>query len=107
VVVKTVRLHQVDNIEPVRLTCLCVADSEVVPLGVPPGVVVGLQDYVVFEFVHLDRSSQVAGFEPAFENQCVVVSILRYIERAYLAFYRLRRSRVRTGVNAVVNHSVH
>ena len=40
-VIEGVGLHQVDNVESVRLACLCVTDSEVVPLSIPPGVVVG------------------------------------------------------------------
>lgn len=88
-VVKTVGLHQVYDVKPVRLTCLCVADSEIVPLGIPPGVVVGLQDDIIFKFVHLDCSSKVSSFEPAFKNECVVIRTIRYVKLVYLPFYRL------------------
>lgn len=56
-VIKTVRLHQVDNVEPVWLARLCIADSKIVPLGITSGVVVRLEDDIVFKFVNLDRST--------------------------------------------------
>ena len=56
-VVKTIRLHQVYNVEPVWLACLSVADSEVIPLSIASGIIVRLEDDIVLKFVNLDCSS--------------------------------------------------
>jgi hypothetical protein len=53
-VIERVRLHQINNVEFIRLACFGVRDSEVVPLGVASGVVVRLEDQVVLIFIHLD-----------------------------------------------------
>ena len=53
-VIERVRLHQIDNVEFIRLACFGVSDSEVVPLGVASGVVVRLEDQVVLIFIHLN-----------------------------------------------------
>ena len=56
-VVETIRLHQVYNVEPVWLACLSVADSEVIPLSIASGIIVRLEDDIVLKFVNLDCSS--------------------------------------------------
>lgn len=59
-VVERVRLHHVDDVEPVGLTRTCVTYPEVVPLGVTSCIIVRLQNQIVFELVNLDGSSQVS-----------------------------------------------
>ena len=41
-IVKGIRFHQVDDVEPVGFACSCVAHFEVVPLSVPTSIVVRL-----------------------------------------------------------------
>ena len=59
-VIEGVGLHQVDNVESVQFSGSCVSNSEIVPLSIATCVVVRLQYKVVFIFVDLNRSSQVA-----------------------------------------------
>lgn len=44
VVVKRVRLYQVDDVKSIRFASFGITDSEVVPLSVPPSVIVWLQN---------------------------------------------------------------
>ena len=59
-VIEGVGLHQVDYVESVQFSGSCVSNSEIVPLSIATCVVVRLQYKVVFIFVDLNRSSQVA-----------------------------------------------
>jgi hypothetical protein len=60
VVVKGVRLHQIDNVEAVWDSRPRVRHFEVVPLRVAPGIVIGLQDNVVLVGKYLNRAAQVS-----------------------------------------------
>lgn len=72
-VIKRVRLHQVDDIEPVKFSGAHVCYSEVVPLGIATCVVVWLQDKVVFILVNLDGSPQVTRLEAGLKQQSVII----------------------------------
>ena len=82
VIVERVRLQQVDYIEAVGAASDSVRDPEVVPLRMPAGVVVGLQDQVVLELIDLDRAAQVGALEPGFKHQGVIVSEARLVVRS-------------------------
>ena len=62
-VIQTVRLDQVDNVKPVKFACLCVCYFEVVPLGVPLGLSVVVEQQVVFVFIYFYSSVQIPTFE--------------------------------------------
>ena len=66
-VVEGVGLHEVNDVEPVLLASLYVADLEVVPLSVAASVVIWLQDEIVFIFIDLNCSPQITRFKPRFE----------------------------------------
>lgn len=80
-IVQRVRLHHVDYVESVCLTRPRIAYAEVVPLSVPPSVIVRFQYQVVFEFIYLNRTSEVARFKPRLKNECVIVLGCRTVER--------------------------
>jgi hypothetical protein len=71
-VVRTVRLDQVDDVEFVAHVLACVADFEVEPLDVRGGAVVVLKDQVVGVVAHEHYSPKISRFEAAFKNQSVV-----------------------------------
>mmetsp|Transcript_5913 Transcript_5913/g.5318 ORF Transcript_5913/g.5318 Transcript_5913/m.5318 type:complete len:436 (+) Transcript_5913:557-1864(+) len=106
-VVQGVRLHQVNDVEVVGLVGFSVRDPEVVPLGVPAGVVVWLQDQIVLKLIHLNGSAEVAGLEPALEDEGVVVGALHLVEGRHLPLRRLHPLRVRRRVHTIKHHSVH
>ena len=72
-VVQTIRLQEIYDIESIGTACHCVADSEIVPLCEASCIVVGLKNQIVFEFVHLNRSAQISRLKSALKDQCVVV----------------------------------
>ena len=57
VIVQTVGLHQVDDIETILLTRPCVCNPEIVPLSVASRIVVRLQDQIILVLVHLNCSA--------------------------------------------------
>ena len=59
-VIQGIRFHQVNDIESILLACSRIGNFEVVPLYVPSCVVVWLQYQVIFVFVNLDSSAQIA-----------------------------------------------
>ena len=62
-VVQRVGLHQVNDVESVRLSGLCICDSKVKPLRVASGVVVRFQNQVILIFVDLDCSAKVSALK--------------------------------------------
>ena len=65
---KGIWLHQIDNIEFVRLACFCIAHSEVIPLRIASCVIIRLKDQVIFILVNLDSSAQISTFKPGFKK---------------------------------------
>jgi len=76
VVLEGVVLEQVNDVEFVHAVFAGVAHAKLEPLGVAPGVLVRLEDEVVFVLLHLDGPTQVARLEPAFEDQRLVLGTL-------------------------------
>ena len=62
-VVKGVRLDEIDDVKPVKFASPCISKPEIIPLGVSTRVVIWFQDQVIFVIVDLDCSAQVAAFE--------------------------------------------
>ena len=79
-VIRTLRLDQIYNIEFVGGELLDVLDSEIEPLSEGCRHVIVFKYQVVFVVSDLDRSSQVARLESALENQSVIVITLLSIE---------------------------
>lgn len=67
-----IRLHQVDDVKSVNFVFAGVLYAEVVPLRVACRSVIALQVQIVFVVGNLDRSAQVAAFEAALKDQCVI-----------------------------------
>ena len=86
-VVETVRLHQVDDVEAILLACPSVRDAEVVPLRIASRVIVGLQDQVVFILVHLDGSAQISRFKTRFKEKRIVLSARWNVKWRYVACF--------------------
>ena len=86
-IVETVGLHQVDDIEAILLACPRVRDAEVVPLGVASRVIVRLQDQVVFILVHLDGSAQISRFKTRFEEKSIVLCTRWNVKWRYVACF--------------------
>ena len=61
-IIKTIWLEQIDDIEAISAARPRILDPEVVPLGVASCPVVWLEDEIVFKFVDLDSSAQVSTF---------------------------------------------
>ena len=106
-VVEGVRLHQIDNVEFVRLSCFGVGNPEVVPLCVASGVVVWLQNQVVFIFINLDGSPQVAALKSRLKQQCVVFWALQHVEWSNFTLWRDSLAVIGRNINRVKNYSVH
>lgn len=64
VIVKGVRLEQVNNVETVGTPWSRVLHAEIVPLGVPTSAIVWLQYQVIFELINLDSATKVARLNP-------------------------------------------
>ena len=60
VIVQTVRLQEIDDVESVRPACLRVLQTEVEPLIVCLRIVIWLQDEIILEFIDLDGPPQVS-----------------------------------------------
>jgi|LauGreDrversion4_2_1035121.scaffolds.fasta_scaffold30016_5 hypothetical protein len=73
-IIETIWFKKVDDVKPVCSARSCVLDPEVVPLGVPSGAIVWLQDKIILEFIDLNCSSQVAAFKSGFKYQGIVIS---------------------------------
>ena len=67
VVVETVWLQQIDNVESVGSAFLGIWDLKIEPLVVKFGIIIGLEDEVIFKLVYLYGPSQVSTFKPTFE----------------------------------------
>lgn len=59
-IVETVRLHKVDDVEAVLFASPSVCNLEVVPLSVPTSVVIRLQNQIILIFVNLDCTAQIS-----------------------------------------------
>ena len=73
-VVETVRLDQIDDVEFIALTLFGVCESKVKPLGqLHSAAMVELQLQIVFKFTDLGCLVQISAFEARFEYQrCVL-----------------------------------
>jgi hypothetical protein len=71
-IVRTLWLNEVDDVELVSYSFSIVADLEVVPLSIVVSTIVVLKDEVIFEFTNLDSSSQIATLESALKNESIV-----------------------------------
>ena len=62
-----IRLDKIDDIESVIFTGFCIWNTEVKPLSIASGVVVGFKNEIILVFVNLNGSSEVATFESRFK----------------------------------------
>jgi hypothetical protein len=62
-VIRTFWLDKIDNIELISCEFLDILHSEVEPLSVCGGIVIILQDQVIFILSNFNSSSQITGFE--------------------------------------------
>ena len=67
--VRRFRLHEVDQVEPVRLVLASVLDSEVVPLGEALRAVVILKIQIIFEWPDFHSFPEVAALESGLKDQ--------------------------------------
>ena len=72
-VVQTIRLQEIYDIESVGAAYYSIADSEIVPLCEASCIVVRLKNQVIFKFVHLNCSTQIPRLKSALKYQCVIV----------------------------------
>ena len=74
-VVQTVRLHQVYDVESVHLAAFGVSDPKVEPLGelLRCAPVIKLQLQIILKLPYLDRSLQVARLKSTLEDKCEVI----------------------------------
>jgi hypothetical protein len=72
-IVRTLRFHQVDDVELVSNVFLDILYPEVEPLRVVSGIVVVFQYQVIFVLSDFDSSTEVARLESAFKNEGVVI----------------------------------
>lgn len=73
VVVQAVWLDEVDDVKLVDLILSSVGDAEVEPLAELGGrAMVKLEIEVVFKFIDLSRSVQIAALESRLKDQCAV-----------------------------------
>lgn len=105
-VVKRVRLDQVDDVESVVLTCFSVGYTEVVPLCVTSCVVIRLQDKIILVLIDLNCSSEISTLESRLKHECVVIRTLRDVERNYFPLWGFTLLIWRR-VYRIVNNSVH
>lgn len=67
VIVQTVILHEIDNVEFVRPVFPSVTDTKIEPLCIASGVVIGFEYEVILVFVDLDNSAEVTRLKSTFE----------------------------------------
>jgi len=82
-IVEWIRLKQVDNVKTVGSAGDRVGNSEVVPLCVSVGVVVRLQNQIIFKLVDLDCAAQVSRFKSRLKHKGVVVFKTRLVVRTH------------------------
>ena len=58
-IIKTIWLQEVDNIETIEFVGSGILNTEVIPLSVTSGAIIRLEDQIIFEFVNLNRPSKV------------------------------------------------
>ena len=84
-IIKTVRLNQIDDIEFVTLAFFCIANSEIKPLGkLVVSTMVKFQFQIVFKIRYLSGSMQISRFKARLEDQRWILSCLRNIEMRQL-----------------------
>ena len=105
-VVKWVRLDQVDNVKPIILASFGVTHTEVVPLSIAPCVVIRFQNKIILVLINLNGSSQVSTFKSWFKNEGVVIWALRNIVWGDFALRSFTLLEWR-GIKRVIDHSVH
>ena len=80
-IIETVRLNQIDDIEFVTLAFFCIANSEIKPLGkLVVSAMVKFKLQIVFKICYLSGPMQISRFEARLEDQCRILSCLRSIE---------------------------
>lgn len=84
-VVRTLRFHQIHKIELVSCEFLSVLDSEVEPLCVCSGVMIVLEDQVVFILPYLDSPPQVSRLKSTLEYKCRIIFVFLLIVCLQLA----------------------
>ena len=63
-VIERIRFHHVDNVESVSFPSSSVTYPEIVPLSISTRIVVWLQDQIIFKFVDLDSTTEIARLKP-------------------------------------------
>lgn len=79
-VVRTLRFHQIDNVELVSREFPDIWNFEVEPLSVSSCIMIILQNQIVLVVSYFDRTSQVAIFKPRFKYQCRVFIVFFLVE---------------------------
>lgn len=67
-IIKRIRLNKIDDIKSIIFTSLCIRNTEVKPLSIASGVVVGFKNEVILVFINLNGSSEIATFESRFKK---------------------------------------
>lgn len=62
-VIERIWLNQVNDIKSVIFTRFCVGDAKVVPLCIPSGIIVWLQNQIVFILINLNSSPEISTFK--------------------------------------------
>jgi hypothetical protein len=78
-IVETVRFQQIYDVKAVDAARPRILHSEIIPLSVPASAIVRLQNYVIFELVHLDRPSQVSRLKSRLKHKSIVLRGLGHI----------------------------
>ena len=80
-IVRTVRLYQVNDVKLVANVFSRVSDSEVEPLRIICCLIIILKNQVVRVITHIDCPSQVSRLEPTFKYQRFILVAFFYIVR--------------------------
>ena len=107
VIIKRIRLHHVNDIEPVCLSSPRVSNAEIVPLGISSCVIIWFENKIVFEFIYLNRTAQVATLKSWLKDQCVIIFRCRTVERKELSLGWLHPLCIRWRVLAIIYHTIH
>ena len=71
-IVQTVGLKEVDDVESVRATRFRILQPKIEPLIIHLCVVVRFENQIIFKFIDLDGSPEVAGFEPGLKAKSII-----------------------------------
>ena len=84
-IIKTVRLYEIDDIEFVTLAFFCITNSEIKPLRkLVVSAMVKFQFQIVFKIRYLSSPMQISRFKARLEDQRRILSCLRSIEMRQL-----------------------